>query len=103
MPFANHPCDSKYVGWRLARDAYANPGVIIEIGEAQASFDPATHVFVLKVAGHPDVVVTATGPRSSRVVGSPLPTRYDSFYYLVEGFTSLAFDRSAPSQAFTES
>lgn len=96
------PQDSKYVGWALARQARDHPGVLAQHGTARALFDPATHVFTLQVEGHPPVVVSATGPRSTRVVGAPAPTNYDAFWYLVEGFTTLAFDRTAPNQAFAE-
>jgi hypothetical protein len=94
--------DPKYVGWALARESYTHPGVVVEHGTAQAVFDPEAHVFTLRVEGHAPVVVTATGPRSTRVVGAPPPTRYDAFYYLAEGFTTLAFDPTAPNQAFAE-
>jgi len=94
--------DPKYVGWALARGAHDNPGVSVEHGTARAIFDPVAHVFTLRVEDHPAVKVIATGPRSTRVVGAPPPTRYDAFWYLVEGFTALAFDATAPSQAFTD-
>jgi hypothetical protein len=94
------PQDSKYAGWALARQARDHPGMIVEHGAAQAIFDPATHVFTLRVEGHPPVVVSATGPRSTRVVGAPAPTNYDAFWYLVEGFIQIAFDPTAPNSAF---
>ena len=92
--------DPMYVGWALAREAYAHPGVAVEHGTAGAVFDPVTHVFTLTVAGHGPVVVSATGPRSTRVTGSPPPTNYNAFYYLAEGFISHAFDPSAPNSAW---
>jgi len=94
--------DPKYVGWALARETRSHPGVSVEHGTAQAIFDPATHTFTLTVADHRPVVVKATGPRSTRVFGSPLPVNYNAFYYLVEGFIDHAFDPTAPNQAFTE-
>ena len=94
--------DPKYVGWALAREARAHPGEAVEHGTAQAVFDPEAHVFTLRVEGHEALVVTATGPRSTRVTGSPPPTNYNSFYHLAEGFVALAFDPTAPSQAFAE-
>jgi hypothetical protein len=94
--------DPKYVGWALAREALSHPGVTVEHGTAQAIFDAATHTFTLTVAGHGPVVVKATGPRSTRVFGSPLPVNYNAFYYLVEGFIDHASDPTAPNLAFTE-
>ena len=96
--------DPKYVGWALARGARDNPGVSVEFGAlaARAIFDAASHTFTLRVDGHPAVRAIATGPRSTRIVGAPPPTRYDAFWYLVEGFTALAFDATAPNQAFTD-
>ena len=96
------PADSKYVGWKLARESLAHPGLVIKEGPAQAIFDPVAHVFTLRVPGHNPVVVTATGPRSTRVVGAPLPTNYNDFWYLVEGFTQVAFDPTAPNTAFAD-
>ena len=57
---------------------------------------------LLLVEGHAPVVSTATGPRSTKVEGAPPPTKYDTFYYLAEGFTALAFDSAAPNRAFAE-
>jgi hypothetical protein len=98
----NLPQDSRYVGWALAREARDHPGVIVERGVAQAIFDPATHIFTLRVEGHKPVVVIATGPRSTRIVDAPPPTNYNDFWYLVEGFIAIALDPTAPSQAFAD-
>ena len=94
--------DPKYAGWALARESLSHPGVIVEHGAASAIFEAATHTFTLTVAGHDPVIVQATGPRSSRVIGAPLPVNYNAFWYLVEGFTAVAFDPSAPNRAFTD-